>query len=1713
MNGKTIFKRALALALVLVLLCAQFPAAYAEDELELYYQLENITVEAWSEYIKKPNSEATITLEAKTGYSLPTSINDITVDGVGAEKITYNPLPDGSRYSLRIQTGSGPSLTIAAAGVRNKYTVATTGTNVFVVDGIDTDNKAYYADDVAFTVSGKPTGYEDYYSPSVTVTKAGGGTVDCVWDGDETFTFTMPADNVTISAAWVLNDAPFTVSDGDGNELTGVTIVGSGVWYKGASAVITPLPPATGVADTETSEAAATLTVDLTSSSFWLTDGTSRVLKIIKLDNTVPTVTIKYDGSALASGENVLPAGKTFTIDASDSDSGLDTVRYLIKSASEFNYTDNVARYNALEAMNGWNDYPVGGITGTSGSADQILLVKATDKVGNYSYFWSNPFLLLSSEGGSAALQVTGGDDMRAVTSGGSTTYYLRGTGTQYLNLQYSPDSSVTYSDFSKSKPGNAEVTVNGEVVTSSSTAYAVNADWTQDATNKVWNRPISLHLGNLADGTYTVGAKAWGNLGGEYSAANVKFVLHRTAPMVELSYTGMVGYDDGGSYTPGNSASDSDTTHADSFTSTKTLYTNGTAVTVAVTIEQDYLIYLGETPFIIELDGEAVTNTGGTSIDEIGKKIVYTVPATIASGEHTLVFNISGFNGQTKTVTAAKIVVDRSGIAAGEITAKGPGENDPIVENGAWTNQNELVLTLAGIQSVSGLASVSFAEDETVADSVFTKPADSDTWTWTGTVSGEQNHTYTVTLTDKAGNEIEKTFTVMIDATLPDAANAKVYARKSSTDMALIADQFTFGVFHVDYDRLSTKVEDAETESTGVYDPNEDETPGDRISDIDKVQYYFAPSGSAAFTYFLEHDVVVDGETVQRPYTFAELKGSADAQSAVNAKIAAKLPDFLADSFMEDENEGWRDCTLDANTGTWVTGVVNKNLQYVAFFRVYDKAGNMTGYYRSVIITDSIVPEVSIALKTDGGGNVLAPSITTAAGAVIYTGAVPLTVTVSEPNQTEGYYAGLALVTYTVYCGGQVFGTADTLLYDSELGVPKEGESTAATDKELNEQGEASKTFPITLDDAAGAKLEGKDVCVAVTVRDIAGKSDTYYSNAQIGYLNIDKSAPVVTVDFAPASTAYASDLYSAGRTYYATPTAPGRKATITVEDANFDPTVVDDDETTADCLSLTDGTTISLSDITWTAAEPDAYGKVKHTGVVYFDEGEHCFGINVLDLVAVTTADDTLKTAHSTLDDAITYNSTDQKNFEMDWTDPSLSANFTRVDGKAYTDYNNSAVSMTATCSEKNFDEGNVDLTVTLNGGVTPIGFGMSGSKGSYSGTCYFTEEGSYTVDLAVTDLAGRSDRIDTETFVIDITKPVIEITGVEDQHAYNGETIVPVVRVTDAYYDELGVKITLTGANGGKGYFDEAYIAGGQSFTFENIEDDDLYTLVVVAEDLAGNISEKTVHFSVNRNGSVFTPGGEIGEAMDKGLPYFRSDTLPPVRVVETNVDIVESAKLYLTKDNTNIDLVEGRDYTITRTEVNGGWSQYTYEINKDVFVEDGVYRVSLVTKDKAGNAKNAESVVAFILDNTPPLLIVSDLRSGAIYNEETKHVTFMPSDNLLLSKVEVVLNGEVIAVWEGEELAEMLRSNAEFGFDIPESNSRQDAQIILTDAAGNENENQLFEKFLVSTNLFVRFYNNKPVFYGTIIGVAVLAGSVAAFLSRRKRASAAAAAVEE
>ena len=227
-------------------------------------------------------------------------------------------------------------------------------------------------------------------------------------------------------------------------------------------------------------------------------------------------------------------------------------------------------------------------------------------------------------------------------------------------------------------------------------------------------------------------------------------------------------------------------------------------------------------------------------------------------------------------------------------------------------------------------------------------------------------------------------------------------------------------------------------------------------------------------------------------------------------------------------------------------------------------------------------------------------------------------------------------------------------------------------------------------------------------------------------------------------------------------------------------------------------------------------------------------------------------------------------------------------------------------------------------------------------------------------------------------------------------------------------------------------------------------------------------------------------------------------------------MKNIKITLFKNNETIILKEGIDYKIDVVGSNEQWYQYTYVVLAKNFTDDGVYRVALHSEDKAGNiaenildTKNME--IGFGVDSIFPVINIKNLESKTTYALDNMTVKMTVKDNLKLAKVIAELDNKNYKEWSGDELEEIINDGGDFVFDISgDSTDAHRLVVYAVDAAGNgerisESElpanAQVIEEFYVTTNLWVRYYTNKPLFFGSIAGVIFLAGFIV-FIIRRK-----------
>lgn len=411
-----------------------------------------------------------------------------------------------------------------------------------------------------------------------------------------------------------------------------------------------------------------------------------------------------------------------------------------------------------------------------------------------------------------------------------------------------------------------------------------------------------------------------------------------------------------------------------------------------------------------------------------------------------------------------------------------------------------------------------------------------------------------------------------------------------------------------------------------------------------------------------------------------------------------------------------------------------------------------------------------------------------------------------------------------------------------------------------------------------------------------------------------------------------------------------------------------------------------------------------------------------------------------------------------------------------------------------EHNFSENRVRITGTATDNGAGISFpqsgGFTGNGDVHTATITCGTDGLYNFNVEYTDMAGNiAETYTGEEYYVDLTEPEIEIVGVEDYSANNGD-VIPQIVMSDTNFDTNGVNIELVGANQGSVAPEGSYTnqGNGETFTFQNFPKeqsyDDIYTINATLTDMAGNESNATVTFSVNRFGSVYVFDQTL---KDIEGTYIQNEI--DVKLQEVNVDSLEHDKIKVVVDTngTPRTLEEGIDYQVQESGGNGQWYQYDYTIDKSLFAGDGRYIVTLYSEDIAGNVnenidESKEAEISFGVDKTAPVVIPIDVESNAQYPVDKKAANVTVNDNLVLDSVEIYI---------GDKKCDYTVDGENYQFNIPNNTKKQDVTIMAVDAAGNKT-NYVLNGILVTTNTFIRWYNNKPLFAGSIAGAAVVTG---------------------
>ena len=600
---------------------------------------------------------------------------------------------------------------------------------------------------------------------------------------------------------------------------------------------------------------------------------------------------------------------------------------------------------------------------------------------------------------------------------------------------------------------------------------------------------------------------------------------------------------------------------------------------------------------------------------------------------------------------------------------------------------------------------------------------------------------------------------------------------------------------------------------------------------------------------------------------------------------------------------------------------------------------------------------------------------------------------------------------------------------------------------------------------------------------------------------LSIDKTKPVIDVkyDNNEHTTYGGNDYYKADRT-----------ATVTVTERNFDESLVE-------AAIMRNGgryTTIGGWTHNNNTADPD---KSTHVAkIVYNTDGDFTFDIAVKDK-AMNSADKFT-----------------QQKFTVDKTAPVIDVSFDNNSAKNG-NYYKADRTATIKITEHNFNSGSqyVNIPVTAEGTIAPSVVGWSGSGDDHNATVSFNKDGKYSFNVDYTDLAGnKAVQKKVDSFYIDKTAPEVEITGVADHQAYNG-TVAPVVTYRDDNFtddhDFKFTRIDINSKSDDTSKFD--YDTDGNGVTefiykyrdfAEVLENDGIYNFTVELSDKAGNSTSKSVTFSVNRFGSTFRTTDEPTEKLiNNGYTNAEQDIV----VEEINVTPLTKHSVTLAKSGGNsTELVENTDYTFTSSNNGNEWCKSVYTVNKKNFSDEAAYTVTIMSVDKAKNTNNnrmadsslsteqknkRECAISFVVDKTSPLVSITGIKDNELYKEASKKVKIVcEDDNLDKSKLVVTLDNKKLA--EGEDytivddkdgsIAGML--TAEIVLKAETGGIKENLKVTIGDLAGNTGEKSV-DNFILSANIFQRFFANPVLVICTFAGLALVIAAVIFFVVKKRK----------
>ncbi len=855
-------------------------------------------------------------------------------------------------------------------------------------------------------------------------------------------------------------------------------------------------------------------------------------------------------------------------------------------------------------------------------------------------------------------------------------------------------------------------------------------------------------------------------------------------------------------------------------------------------------------------------------------------------------------------------------------------------------------------------------------------------------------------------------------------------------------------------------------------------------------------------------HVLVVDtvSPVITAEYTTPDqtFGGKLYYNKALTATFTVTESNFFSEDVMvmltKDDEEAvrvmpvWTDVSEDVHVGTYVIDAADSHANdgdYVFTVSYTDRSGNVMGAYRSdVFVIDTILPVIEVEYSDQNPVNTLADSQGITRKYFPAELSATLTITEHNFNAEEIEY----IINATDVAGNELNAGA---LYRTS-GWTSDGDRNTAT---IVFPGDANYSFDIAYTDLALHEMPDypTDYFTVDTsmpenpeVSYSAGVLDTILDNISFGFYNAQMTVHVTAVD-------RISGVHDFSYSYLKTEGVSSVNAELIqqpIEEAQ---------------ISFSEGGAMATASFQISQAALAAGNQFNGTvEVSATDRAGNQTGFQrdekriVVDNIAPTAV--------------VEYNAPVQE-----------------IDNIAYYDGD---IDATITVNEANFYPEDVTVSVTRDGtpyAVTPVW--NDNNTDVHTGTFTLTGDGDYFVEITGSDKSGNvMQQYMSEQMTIDtqIEEAVITVNGVEADGKAFKEEVVLAVSFEDTNFEDYEILLTRTNFGNknmdvthafiGEQVTTNAFGGSGSFDTFSSTpENDGIYTVTVTLSDRAGHTVEKTATFTVNRYGSVYDYSDYLVGLIGDGGAYVQR-VEEDLLITEYNADrlVSQSLDIEISRDGRPL---EDCDYRVT-PEINDvavtgnkGWYQYQYTIAKENFSQDGVYKISVSSRDQTGNTPEntnyADKAILFRVDSTAPEINSITGLENAIVNATSLEIKYSVYDTMGLASVAVYVDGkekEDITDFTGDE------QNYSGSLMLAENPQAQKVRLVVRDLAGNMTDTDAMDfisafafshSVTISTNVIVRWYADKVLFWGSIGGTAAVAGTgtggAVAFGRRRRRSS--------